>query len=239
MSLRECIAEGCERSPKARGYCHMHYRRLIKHGDLNFDRAAMYARGFPERKARTPKFEMKCEGCGDSFSTTRSVSSRSGEITRKFCTRECYAKHKDPKPTFCCDQCGDTAQRSKSANNAYNYKQRFCSKICADAAQRTGSLDKNGYVVTTINGVAKMEHRRVMEKKIGRELRAHETVHHVNGVRTDNRPENLELFSSRHGKGQRVSDKVEFAKSILTEYGINHQVFPVADVAAGILGFGI
>lgn len=63
------------------------------------------------------------------------------------------------------------------------------------------------------------EHRLVMETKIGRYLRPEETVHHVNGVRHDNRPENLELWTSRQPRGQRVADLVEWAKEILTLYG--------------------
>lgn len=62
------------------------------------------------------------------------------------------------------------------------------------------------------------EHRYVMEKHIGRELTPDETVHHINGVRDDNRLENLELWSSSHPYGQRVKDKIAWAKEILEKY---------------------
>ena len=57
-----------------------------------------------------------------------------------------------------------------------------------------------------------------MEQQLGRPLLPDETVHHINGVRDDNRPENLELWSSSHPKGQRVEDKVEWAAEILKQY---------------------
>lgn len=63
-----------------------------------------------------------------------------------------------------------------------------------------------------------LEHRYKKEIQIGRALYPHETVHHLNGVRDDNRIENLELWSKSQPPGQRVSDKVKWAKELLSLY---------------------
>lgn len=52
------------------------------------------------------------------------------------------------------------------------------------------------------------EHREVMERTLGRKLKRGESVHHKNGIRSDNRPENLELWLSGIRYGQRASDIV-------------------------------
>jgi hypothetical protein len=62
------------------------------------------------------------------------------------------------------------------------------------------------------------EHILVMEQVLGRHLVAQETVHHRNGVREDNRPENLELWTRPQPAGIRVSDAIAWAREILALY---------------------
>jgi hypothetical protein len=67
--------------------------------------------------------------------------------------------------------------------------------------------------------ISRYEHQIVMEEILGRELFEHERIHHKNGVRDDNRRENLELWSISQPPGQRVEDKLEHYIEFVRQYG--------------------
>ena len=62
------------------------------------------------------------------------------------------------------------------------------------------------------------EHILLMERLLARHMVPQESVHHRNGVKDDNRPENLELWTRPQPAGIRVTDAIAWAREILDRY---------------------
>lgn len=117
-----------------------------------------------------------------------------------------------------CAWCGELFKPRKASQSA-----RCCSRRCGydlgnskrgrkgeqNANWKGGTKNHNrGYLMVYVLGRGmQLQHRVVMEEILGRQLVKGETVHHKNGIRNDNRPENLELWIKTQPPGQRANEK--------------------------------
>lgn len=109
--------------------------------------------------------------------------------------------------------CKKLERISKTGENAVNWRGgKYIDDdgyVCVYCPEHPNAKS-NGYV---------REHRYVMSIFLERKLLKEENVHHINGDRTDNRLENLELWSKSQPPGQRIADKIKWAKELLQFYG--------------------
>ena len=101
-----------------------------------------------------------------------------------------------------CDKCRYSTTRRKSLLRT------------PKVAPGVKTKNADGYVIIGGSG----EHRFMMAQHLGRELYPHENVHHINGIRDDNRLENLELWSTSQPAGQRVADKLVWCDWFKAQY---------------------
>lgn len=144
--------------------------------------------------------DVRCERCGQEFY-------RGPRSTKRFCSRDCVAQAQVRPVTVRCGRCGTEFSTVPST------AKRFCSRACYEATRTTRAIDRShngkpvirwttGYLFiyepdhpAAFEGGWVAEHRWLMEQQLGRRLATGEHVHHVNGVKDDNRLENLEVLS--------------------------------------------
>jgi len=193
-----CSVEGCDRALRAKGLCSMHYDRVRNHG--NAGSADPILRYLPR--------ECGVAGCSERH------------FGKGWCGRHYkrWLAHGDPAITLLRSVCSvEGCDRDHRAHGYCSmHVQRWRANGIPGAAEHcygAGSIDSDGYRVHSVNGRKVLEHRLVMEGLLGRSLRASEQVHHRNGDRLDNHPENLELWVRPQPAGQRVSDLVAWLTS--------------------------
>ena len=174
-------------------------------------------------KPRTGSYK-PCEWCGTDFYVIKSESA-----TARFCSRECRDLGNRVGTEFRkCKGCGKkfvfNLKMDRFNTGAYCTRDCYLDHRYQQSIGRTKTRS-DGYVAVRMpdhpfadaNGWV-MQHRIVMEEKLGRLLLPTENVHHKNGQRDDNRISNLELWVTSQPSGQRIQDVIEWATEQLALY---------------------
>lgn len=210
-----CAEAGCDGEVYARDHCSRHYRRLLRNGYVTPDRA--------------PR-DCEVSGCGRKAVTRGYCHGHYLRLTRQGDVRADVPLSRPVNDTCTVPDCDRGAHSAKYCRSHYKRYKLYGDPL-AGGPIRTVTGDgciSHGYWWMRVrpnqrhlvpdDRPAEFEHRLVMAEVLGRPLTDEEVVHHRDGDRLNNTPENLELWSTAQPKGQRVEDKLMFAWKMIELY---------------------
>ncbi|MFE4660119.1 hypothetical protein ACFRFJ_25920 [Streptomyces hydrogenans] len=236
-----CQSPVCDRPRRNKGLCLAHYQRFRKHGEAALATPITVAvppavRGCNVEGCTRPH---QAQGyCGGHYIRFRATGDP-GKAELQAKTKQsgwCQAPG-CPDPSRAKNMCA-AHYRRLALGQPLGEKKKY-------APAGTGYVNSGGYRVIRVDGKSVMEHRHLVQELLGRPLLAKETVHHVNGIKTDNRTDgplvedeqgrwrsgNLELWSHAHPYGQEIGPKSDWARGWLAAYGTPHERAAYADFA--------
>lgn len=236
-NYKECKHPGCSRNSNSLGYCNSHYAQFRRHGftkDLKtFEPKGICAEdGCPDPATKrdfcTKHYEAHrkeglggCEfhGCGDLVFAKMLCSTH---WRQQNLGMDMLPKRNIPCLFPSCPKPGMSKGDGRGYCSGHSRQLKRNVPLTKLIDQSGGwRFDNHGYVVMKVAGTGGkkiLQHRVAMEIFLGRDLLPRENVHHKNGDRGDNRIENLELWSTSQPSGQRVVDKLDWAREIISIY---------------------
>lgn len=168
-----------------------------------------------------PGVIINCQHCNKPFKIKAAHISY-----RRYCSHDCQWNGRKIASSISknCIECGKAFlsqpyRNVKCCSVECQHKRRATVKYLYQATDGWHPHAKTGYIVKSVKGKTVLQHRQIMAQHLGRPLKRFENIHHKNGIKGDNRIENLELWVTTQPQGQRPADKTEWAISWLEAHG--------------------